>query len=105
ARRTGIHLIGANAFGVIRTDIGLNATFCAPTAHRGRLALVAQSGAVATALLDFAAPQHFGFSTVISLGTGLGVGFGDLLDCLVLDPATDGILLYVEAVTDARRFL
>jgi acetyltransferase len=105
AQRHGIHIIGANAFGVIRTDIGLNATFCAPIAHRGRLALVAQSGAVATALLDFAAPQHFGFSTVISLGTGLGVGFGELLDCLVLDSETDGILLYVENVTDARRFL
>ena len=104
-RRHGVHLIGAGAFGVIRTDIGLNATFCAPSARPGRLALVAQSGAVATALLDFAAPQAFGFSTVISLGTGLGVGFGALLDCLVLDPGTDGILLFIEDVGEARPFL
>ena len=105
AARHGVHLIGAGAFGVIRTDIGLDATFCAPKARPGRLALVAQSGAVATALLDFAAPQSFGFSTVISLGTGLGVGFGELLDCLVLDPLTDGILLFVEDAGEARPFV
>jgi len=105
AQRHGVHLIGAGAFGVIRTDIGLNATFCAPAARPGRLALVAQSGAVATALLDFAAAQRLGFSTVISLGTGLGVGFGPILDCLVLDPLTDGILLFVEDAGEARAFM
>ena len=105
AQRHGVHLVGAGAFGVIRTDIGLDATFCAPAARPGRLALVAQSGAVATALLDFAAPQSFGFSTVISLGTGLGLGFGQLLDCLVLDPVTDGILLFVEDPGEARPFV
>jgi acetyltransferase len=105
ARRNGIRLIGAGAFGVVRTDIGLNATFCAPRARPGRLALVAQSGAVAMALLDFAAPQHFGFSTVISLGTGLGAGFAELLDCLVLDPVTDGILMFIEELREARPFL
>jgi acetyltransferase len=101
----GVHLVGAGAFGIIRTDIGLDATFCAPSARPGRLALVAQSGAVVTALLDFASPQSFGFSTVISLGTGLGVGFGQLLDCLVLDPVTDGILLFVEDAGEARPFI
>jgi acetyltransferase len=105
ARRHGVALIGAGAFGVIRTDIGLDATFCAPKARPGRLALVAQSGAVATALLDFAAPQSFGFSTVISLGTGLGVGFAELLDCLAIDPTTDGILLFVEDPGEARLFV
>ncbi len=105
AKRHGVHLVGAGAFGVIRTDIGLNATFCAPSARPGRLALVAQSGAVATALLDFATPQHLGFSTVISLGTGIGAGVGELLDCLLLDPLTDGILLYLEDAGDARPFM
>jgi len=105
ARRQRICLVGAGAFGVIRTDIGLDATFCAPTARAGRLALVTQSGAVATALLDFAAPQRIGFSTVISLGTGLGVGVGELLDGLVVDPHTDGILLYLEEIGDARAFM
>ncbi|MEP7328311.1 MAG: GNAT family N-acetyltransferase [Betaproteobacteria bacterium] len=105
AKRRGIRLVGPGAFGVVRTDIGLNATFCAPTALSGRLALVSQSGAVCTAMLDFATQMQIGFSTVISLGGGIDVGFGELLDALVLDPGTDGILLYVEAVGAARPFL
>ena len=64
ARKRGIRLLGPGAFGVVRTDIGLNATFCAPTALPGRLALVAQSGAVCTAMLDFAGSMQIGFSTV-----------------------------------------
>jgi acetyltransferase len=105
AKKRGIRMVGPGAFGVVRTDIGLNATFCAPTALPGRLALVAQSGAVCTAMLDFAAQMQIGFSTVISLGGGIDVGFGELLDALVLDPKTEGILLYVEDVGDARTFL
>ena len=105
AKKRGIRMVGPGAFGVIRTDIGLNATFCAPTALPGRLALVAQSGAVCTAMLDFAGPMQIGFSSVISLGGGIDVGFGELLDALVLDPLTDGILLYVENAGDARTFL
>ena len=89
----------------MRTDIGLNATFCAPMALPGRLALVAQSGAVCTAMLDFAGPMQMGFSTVTSLGGGIDVGFGELLEALVHDPVTDGILLYVESVGEARPFL
>ena len=105
AKRRGIRLIGPGAFGIVRTDIGLNATFCAPTALPGRLALVSQSGAVCTAMLDFATQMQIGFSTVTSLGGGIDVGFGELLDALVLDPGTDGILLYVESVGAARPFL
>jgi acetyltransferase len=105
ARKRGIRLLGPGAFGVIRTDIGLNATFCAPMALPGRLALIAQSGAVCTAMLDFAGPLQIGFSTVTSLGGGIDVGFGELLDALVHDSATDAILLYVESVGDARAFL
>jgi acetyltransferase len=105
ARGRKLRLVGPGALGVIRTDVGLNATFCAPAALPGRLALVAQSGAVSTAMLDFATPLGIGFSTVISLGGGIDVGFGELLDCLLLDPATDGILLYVEDPGDARAFL
>jgi len=105
ARRRGIRVIGPGAFGIVRTDIGLNATFCAPTALAGRLALVSQSGAVCTAMLDFAISMRIGFSTVTSLGGGIDIGFGELLDALVLDPGTDGILLYVESVGAARPFL
>ncbi|MFO1323076.1 MAG: GNAT family N-acetyltransferase [Burkholderiales bacterium] len=105
ARKRGIRVLGPGAFGVVRTDIGLNATFCAPIALPGRLALVAQSGAVCTAMLDFAGPLQMGFSTVTSLGGGIDIDFGELLDALVDDPATDGILLYVESISDARTFV
>jgi len=105
AKRRGIRLLGPGAFGIVRTEIGLNATFCAPMALPGRLALVAQSGAVCASMLDFAAPAQIGFSTVMSVGGGIDVGFGELLEALVYDTATDGILLYVESVGDARTFL
>jgi acetyltransferase len=105
AKARGIRVLGPGAFGVVRTDIGLNATFCAPMAPAGRLALVAQSGAVCTAMLDFAGPIQMGFSTVTSVGGAVDVGFGEILDALVNDPQTDGILLYVEFVGDARTFL
>jgi acetyltransferase len=105
ARKRNIRVVGPGAFGVIRTDIGLNATFGTTPTLPGRLALVSQSGAVCTAMLDFAAPMHIGFSSVISLGGAIDVSFGELLDALVQDPVTDGILLYVESVGDARAFL
>ncbi len=105
AGKRGIRLVGPGAFGVIRTDIGLNATFGSVTTLAGRLALVSQSGAVCTAMLDFAAPLRIGFSSVISLGGAIDVSFGELLDALLQDPVTDGILLYVESVGDARAFL
>ncbi len=105
ARKRKIRLLGPHAFGVIRTEIGLNATMGAGLALPGRLALIAQSGAVCTAMLNFAEPNGIGFSTVAAVGGALDIGFGELLDALVLDPQTEGILLYVEKVSDARRFL
>jgi acetyltransferase len=105
ARASRVRVVGAGALGIIRPEAKLNATYCAPTALPGRLGLIAQSGAVATAMLDFASPLGIGFSTVISLGGGMDVGFGELLDMLLLDAATDGILLYVEEVGDARAFM
>ncbi len=105
SRKRSIRIVGPGAFGVIRTDSGLNATFCAPPARPGKLALVAQSGAVCTAMLDFAGPMQIGFSTVVSLGGAVDVDVAEVLDALVLDPLTDGILLYLETVSDARAFL
>ena len=105
AKRAGVRVIGPGALGVIRPDRGLDATYCAPTALPGRLAVIAQSGAVATAMLDFATPLGIGFSTVISLGGGIDVGFGELLDLLLIDPQTDGIVLYAEEIGDARAFV
>jgi acetyltransferase len=104
AMRNGLRLLGPGAFGLVRSDIGLNASVSDVPVKAGRVALVAQSGAVCTAMLDFAAPLHIGFSTVVSLGTTIDVDFGELLDFLLLDERTDSILLYVETVRDARRF-
>ncbi len=105
AAARGIRLLGPHSFGVIRPDIGLNATLGNAVAYPGRLALVAQSGAVCSAMLDFAASGGIGFSTVVALGGAMDIGFGELLDALLFDPQTEGILLYAETVGDPRRFL
>jgi acetyltransferase len=105
AKRHGIRIVGPGALGVIRPEAGLDATYCAPSAVPGRLALIAQSGAVATAMLDFATPLGIGFSTVISVGGAIDVGFGELLDLLLIDPLTDGIVLHAEEIADARGFV
>ncbi len=105
AAARGIRVLGPHSFGVIRTDIGLNATLGSAIALPGRLALVAQSGAVCAAVLDFAASAGMGFSTVVALGGAMDLGFGELLDALLVDSNTDGILLHAETVGDVRRFL
>ena len=105
AARAGVRVVGPGALGVIRPSIGLDATWCAPSAVPGRLALLAQSGAVATAMLDFATPLRIGFSTVISVGGAIDIGFGELLDLLLLDADTDAIVVHVENIDNARTFL
>jgi acetyltransferase len=105
AKRSNVRVVGPGALGVIRPSNKLEATWCAPSALPGRLALIAQSGAVATALLDFAAPLRIGFSAVLSVGGAVDVGFGELLDLLLVDPQTDGILVHIEEIGDARPFL
>jgi acetyltransferase len=105
ARRHGLRFLGPNSLGVIRTDIGLNAS-CGPGhPDQGRLALVSQSGALCAALLDWARARRVGFSSVISTGVGSDVRMGEILDYLARDPATDSIMLYLEGVDGARRFM
>ena len=103
--RYGIRLVGPNCLGIMRPSIGLNATFASAAARAGTLALVSQSGAICTAILDWAATTEIGFSSVISLGGALDLDFGELLDFLVHDAETKSILLYVEGIRDARGFL
>ena len=105
ARAHGIALVGPNCLGVIRPSFGLNASFAKSKVAPGRVAMVAQSGAFCTALLDWGDSRGFGFSAVASLGATADVGFGEVLDYLALDPLTKSILLYVESVSDARAFL
>ena len=105
ARAHGVRFIGPNCLGVLRPAAKLNASFSQAMAKRGRVALVSQSGAVCTALLDWASARDIGFSNVISTGIGADVDFGEILDYLLLDPETRAIMLYIEGVHDARRFL
>ena len=105
AKGAKVRIVGPGALGVIRPSIHLEATWCSPSALPGRLALIAQSGAVATAMLDFAWPLHIGFSAVISVGGAIDVGFGELLDLLLADAETDGILVHVEEIGEARAFV
>lgn len=105
ARPWGLRILGPNCLGLIVPGIGLNASFAPGHAHPGRLAFISQSGAMATVVLDWAAEAGVGFSHFISLGNGADVDFGDLLDWLASDPGTDAILLYVESVQAARKFM
>ena len=105
ARRHGLRLVGPNCLGLMRPELGLNATFARGQALPGSLGLVSQSGAVCTAMLDWARPNGVGFSSVVSLGGSSDVDFGEIIDYLVADPKTGHILLYVEGVRDGRRFV
>ena len=105
ARRHKLRLVGPNCLGLMRPDLGLNATFARGTALPGSLGLVAQSGAVCTAMLDWARPNKVGFSSVVSLGGSTDVDFGEIIDYLIEDPKTEHILLYIEGVRSARRFV
>jgi acetyltransferase len=105
ARRHRVRVLGPNTLGVMRPQHGLNATFGNDLALRGNVALVSQSGAVCSAMLDWSGPRQLGFSAVVSLGAAADVDFGDVLDYLALDAHTQSILLYVEGIRDARRFM
>lgn len=105
ARRYGLRFIGPNCLGIMRPSLGLNATFNKGGAKEGRLGLVSQSGALCTAILDWAAANDVGFSTVISTGISADLDFGELLDYLVNDPRTNSILLYIEGIHHSRSFV
>jgi acetyltransferase len=105
ARHYGIRLIGPNCLGIMRPDIGLNATFNKGTANAGNLAFVSQSGALCTAILDWAKTNEVGFSSIVSMGSSIDVDFGEVLDYLASDTKTHSILLYIEGIRNARSFM
>jgi len=105
ARSYNVRILGPNCLGIIRPDLGLNATFTRITAAPGNLALVSQSGAMCSAVLDWAKANQVGFSSVISLGMTADVDFGEILDYLIYDSRTHYILMYVEGIRNARRFM
>jgi len=105
AAHYNLRLIGPNCLGMMRPRVGIDATFLDTPAEPGRLALVSQSGAVCTAILDWAGPRNIGFSTIVSLGNAADLDFGDILDYLAMDPQTDAILLYIEGIRNSRAFM
>ena len=105
ARRHRLRVLGPNCLGLLRPELGLNATFARGAAQPGSLGLVSQSGAVCTAMLDWARSNQVGFSSVVSLGGSTDIDFGEVIDYLAVDPKTEHILLYIEGVRSARRFV
>lgn len=100
-----LRIIGPNTLGLLAPNIGLNASFAHMAPQGGKLALLSQSGAIATSLIDWAADQDIGFSHLISLGDMADVDVGDCLDMLAMDPTTDAILMYLESIPNPRKFL
>ncbi len=105
ARPHLLRVLGPNCIGLLSPHAGLNASFAHRAAAPGEMAFVSQSGALMTGLLDWAHGRGIGFSHFISLGESLDVDFGDLLDWLASDPRTRSILLYVEAIHAAPKFM
>ncbi len=105
ARSGRIRLLGPNCVGLLVPPIGLNASFAPRSALPGNIAFVSQSGALCTAVIDWAGSQGIGFSHFISMGDAAEVDFGDVIDYLGTDPGTRAILLYVESIADARKFI
>jgi len=100
-----LRVVGPNCVGVMAPGARLNASFAHLTPKAGGLAFVSQSGAIVTAMLDWAEPRGIGFSHVVSLGDMADVDFGDMLDYLGNDTHTHAVLLYVEGLTSARKFM
>ena len=105
AQREGVHLLGPNSLGFQRPLLHLNASAAGPLAKPGPLALVSQSGALTASMLDWARQNGVGFSSVVSLGPHTSVDIPQVLDFLANDQATHSIIVYLEGIADARRFM
>lgn len=103
--RYALNIIGPNCLGIIRPSSNLNATFLSRTPKPGNVAFISQSGALGSAIVDWAVNENIGFSAFISVGSMLDVDFGDLIEYLGKDPETKSILLYIEGISDAKRFM
>ncbi len=105
ARPHVLRVLGPNCLGLLTPHLGLNASFAHTDALAGDVAFVSQSGALVTAVLDWAKTRRVGFSHMISLGEHADVDFGDLLDYLASDGRTRSILLYIESIEAPRKFM
>jgi acetyltransferase len=105
AKSGKMRLIGPNCLGVMNPRSGLNATFANAMALPGNVAFISQSGALITAVLDWSLQENVGFSSIVSLGSMLDLGWADMIDYLGNDPQTQSIVLYMETIGDARAFV
>ena len=105
AESYGLRVVGPNCLGYVRPALNLNVTFAHVIPPAGRVAFLSQSGALGTAILDWAAANQVGFSAFVSVGSMSDVDFGDLIDYFGAAAHTSSIILYVEAITDARKFM
>lgn len=104
-KKYGMRIIGPNCIGVIRPHLGLNTSFLKANPENGKIAFISQSGALGSAIFDWAINAHIGFSMFASLGSMIDVDFGDLIDFLGDDPQTKSIILYMEGVGNAKKFM
>ena len=105
ARPHLLRVLGPNCLGLLSPHLGLNASFAHTDALAGGVAFISQSGALLTAVLDWATSRRIGFSHMVSLGERADVDFGDLLDFLASDGRTRSILLYIESIESPRKFM
>jgi len=104
-KKYNMRILGPNCLGIMHPDIGLNATFISKKQEIGNIAFLSQSGALGSAILDLAAHENIKFSNFVSVGSMIDVDFGDLIDYFGTDPKTRSILMYIEGITDARKFM
>jgi acetyltransferase len=104
-KTSGVRIVGPNSLGMVRPNIDLNASLLETNPERGNIALISQGGALGAAIFDWAIDAHIGFSFFISLGSMIDIDFGDLIDFLGNDPHTRSIMLYMEEIADARKFM
>jgi acetyltransferase len=105
AEGTGIRIIGPNCLGIVSTQAKLNASFASHMPMPGKMALIAQSGAICTCMLDLSIEEKMGFSYFVSVGSMLDVDFGDLIDYLGGDYRVSSIVMYIESLTRFRHFM
>lgn len=101
----GIHLLGPNCLGFQRPKAGINASVLGAMAKPGSLSLVSQSGALTASVLDWAEKNGIGFASVVSLGANTAIDLAEVLDYLATDRETQSIVIYMEGIRDARRFM
>ncbi|MEL7120165.1 MAG: bifunctional acetate--CoA ligase family protein/GNAT family N-acetyltransferase [Bacteroidota bacterium] len=105
AKLYGLRIIGPGSLGFLNPKLGINASLSPKIGHKGNIAIISQSGAMLNSILDWAVDQNVGFSYVVSIGAAIDVGIADLIDFFGADAQTSSILIYMEHLKDARRFL